>query len=310
MRLKRESFLVKIWNVLWPLAVYMAAQNVVAILGILVIGIVASLTGADANGMVNLDALTSGMMDLYYRYALVFLIIAALLCIPFYYRMHKKDCSKAGEVKRNIPMTNKDYVVIILSGAALALAMNNIISMSPLPYIFDGYEETNEVLFGGGIILQILAAGIFGCIVEEVSMRGVTYLRMKRYWGKRKAMIFSALVFGIYHLNMVQAVYAFFLGLFFAWLYDRYDSLWAPIIAHMSANLFVILLSESTVFNNVLSNLVGFCLATCISAIVFYYGWRWMKQTNPLIELEFVEKEPDTLTGLAQEYIEQEKEEE
>lgn len=213
-------------------------------------------------------------------------------------------------MKRNIPMTNKDYLAIILCGAALALAMNNIIALTPLPDIFDGYEETNEVLYGGGIILQILGAGIFGCMVEEVSMRGVTYLRMKRYWGKRKAMIFSALVFGIYHLNLVQGVYAFFLGLFFAWVFDRYDTLWAPIIAHMSANLFVILLSGSTFFNTFLSSMVGFCLSTGISLLVFYYGWRFMKQTNPLIELEFVEKEPDTLKGLAQEYKKQEREEE
>lgn len=308
--MKKESFLVKIWNVLWPLTIYMIAQYVMAILGLLVLAIVSSLTRADANGMISGYTIINGIADMYYQYAILFILVAALICIPFYYQMYKKDCKQAGEVKRNIPMTNKDYLAIILCGAALALAMNNIIALTPLPYLFDGYEETNEVLYGGGIILQIFAAGIFGCMVEEMSMRGVAYLRMKRYWGKRKAMIFSALVFGIYHLNVVQGVYAFFLGLFFAWLLERYDTLWAPIIAHMSANLFVILLSESTFFNTFLSSMVGFCLSTCISLLVFYYGWRFMKQTNPLIELEFVEKEPDTLKGLAQEYKEQEREEE
>lgn len=308
--MKKESFLVKIWNVLWPLTIYMIAQYIMAILGLLVLAIVSSLTRADANGMISGYTIINGIADMYYQYAILFILVAALICIPFYYQMYKKDCKQAGEVKRNIPMTNKDYLAIILCGAALALAMNNIIALTPLPYLFDGYEETNEVLYGGGIILQIFAAGIFGCMVEEMSMRGVAYLRMKRYWGKRKAMIFSALVFGIYHLNVVQGVYAFFLGLFFAWVFDRYDTLWAPIIAHMSANLFVILLSESTFFNTFLSSMVGFCLSTCISLLVFYYGWRFMKQTNPLIELEFVEKEPDTLKGLAQEYKEQEREEE
>ena len=122
-------------------------------------------------------------------------------------------------------------------------------------------------------------------------------------------MIFSAIVFGIYHLNVVQAVYAFFLGLFFAWVYDRYDSLWAPITAHMSANLFVILFGSSAIVNRLLSNLVGYCLITCIAILIFYYGIRYMKQTNPLVNLEFVEKEPDTLEGLTEEYKEQEREE-
>ena len=213
------------------------------------------------------------------------------------------------EFQKYIPLENKDILAIALSGAALALAMNNIISLTPLPIWFTGYEDTNEILYSGGLLLQILSAGIFACAVEELSMRGVVYQRMKRYWGKRKAMILSAALFGIYHLNVVQAVYAFFLGLFFVWLYERYDSLWASILGHISANLFVILLSESGLFDNVYQSMVSFCLTTCIAILIFYYGFRWMKQTNPLIDLEFVKKAPDTLESLTKEYKEQEREE-
>ena len=269
---------------LWPLFIYVAAQNVIAVLGSLVFRTT--------------------------EYMVVWLLLAAFVCIPIYYRMYRKDQETAGEAKKNIPMDNKDYLAVIISGAALALAMNNIISLTPLPIWFPGYEETNAVLDGGGMILQILSAGIFGCIVEEISMRGVVYLRMKRYWSKQTAMVLSALIFGIYHLNVVQAVYAFVLGLFFAWIYERYDSLWAPCIAHMSANLFIILLAESTVFSHILGSMVGFCLVTCISVMAFYYGLRWLKQTNPVKELRFVDKEPDTLEKLTAEYKEHERGEE
>lgn len=281
--MRRESVLVKIWKVLSPLFIYMIAQMVVT---------------------------TVGMMTFGEEYALYYLFAAALICIPIYYKMYRNDFIAAGEVKRNIPMENKDSIAIIISSAALAVAMNNIISITPLPYIFPGYEETNEVLFGGPVILQILTAGVFACVVEEMSHRGVAYLRMKRYWGKRKAMILSALVFGIYHMNVVQAVYSFVLGLFFAWLYDRYDSLCAPIIGHMSANLFVILLGSSDFVLRVMNHLVGFCLITCISILIFSYGWNFMNQTNPLIDLEFVDKDPDTLEGLTEEYKKREREEE
>ena len=280
--MKKESFLIKLWNVLWPLSIYMIAQLVTSLIGLLTIG---------------------------EEHAILFLLAAAVVSIPIYYRMHRKDSMMSGKVKRNIPMENKDFAAIVISGAALAVAMNNIISLTPLPRIFTGYEETNEILFSGGLVLQILAAGIFGCIVEEISMRGVVYPRMKRYWGKNNAILFSAIVFGIYHLNVVQAVYAFFLGLFFAWVYERYDSLWAPITAHMSANLFVILVGSSEIVNRLINTLVGYCLITCISILVFYYGVRFMKHTNPLADLEFVEKEPDTLKGLTEEYKEQEREE-
>jgi membrane protease YdiL (CAAX protease family) len=250
-----------------------------------------------------------GLEDQFYEYAVVFLIIAAIICIPIYYRMYRKDWENGAEEKRMLPMENKDYLAIIICGAAIAVAMNNIISVTPLTQMFDAYEETNEVLARGGMVLQIISAGILGCIVEEISMRGVTYLRMRRYWGKNKAIFWSAIVFGIYHLNVVQAVYAFFLGLFFVWLYERYDSLWASILGHISANLFVILLSESGLFDNVYQSIVSFCLTTCIAILIFYYGFRWMKQTNPLMDLEFVKKDPDTLESLTKEYKEQEREE-
>lgn len=284
MDLKKESLLVKIWNVLWPLFIYLIMQNAVALVG-----------------MFFLD---------YETYAVVFLLISALICIPIYWKMCKKDRQLAGEVKRNIPMENKDYLAIIVSAAALALAMNNLISITPLPEWFNGYEETNEVLSAGGMVLQILTAGIVACIVEELSLRGVTYFRMKQYWGKSRAIFWSALVFGIYHLNVVQGVYAFILGLYFAWLNERYDSLRASITAHMSANLFVILLSTSQAVGHALESRVGYCLITCISLLIFFYGYRFIKQTNPLVELEFVEKEPDTLKGLTKEYHEQEREDE
>lgn len=308
--MKKESFLLKVWNVLWPLGIYMAAQVVASVMGTFVLMIVSSFRYADETGKVSVDVMSNGAMEMLNEYAILFVLIAALACIPVYYHMYRKDLEKAGEVKREIPMDGKDYAALILCGAALAVALNCLISITPLPQIFTGYEDTNEVIFGGGLILQVLGAGIFGCIVEEFSMRGVTYLRMRRYWGKRRAIVFSALVFGIYHMNVVQAVYAFFLGLFFAWVYERYDNLWAPCIVHMSANLSVILLGTSEAMDQILSTLVGYCLVTCICLLIFYYGWRFMKQTNPLVELEFVEKEPDSLEMLTKEYKKQERKEE
>ena len=295
---------------MWPLAIYMVAQNLISVLGTFVLMIISSFANADAQGLVNIETLIEHSMELYYQYAILFILIAALICIPIYYKMYKNDCMLAGEVKKNIPISNKDVLAIVLSSAALALALNNIILVTPLPRIFPGYQDANEVLYGGGFILQVITAGIFACIVEELSMRGITYLRMKRYWGTRTAMLLSALVFGLYHLNVVQAVYSFFLGLFFVWTYERYDSMWAPCISHMSANLFIILLSQSSVFEKVIGTLVGFCLVTCISLLLFYYGWKWMKQTRSVVGLEFVEKEPDTLEKLREEYRGQEREEE
>ena len=221
--MRRESWLIKIWNILWPLTIYLLAQNVLMIVWMVI---------AKEN---------------YEKYVSAAILSAAMICIPIYYRMYREDRISAREKRKNKPLGSQDLAFVILSGASLALLMNNVISITPLPYLFNGYEEVNDVIYGGGYILQILGAGIFCCIVEELSMRGIVYLRIRRYWGKNTAVVVSALIFGIYHLNLVQGVYAFFLGLFFAWIFEKYDTLWAPIIAHISANLFIIILSGSDV---------------------------------------------------------------
>lgn len=308
--MKKESFVMKLWNTLWPLLIYFVMQNLTAVIGTIVVTIVYTVQNTDTGAMIDLQEVTAGATEMSMKYMLVFLLISALICIPIYYSMYRKDSRRAKEVKRNIPMTNKDILAIIVSSAALALGLNNIITMTPLPAWFQGYENANEVIFGGGIVLEILSAGIFACMVEELAMRGIVYKRMKRYWGAKKALYLSALVFGIYHFNVVQGVYAFLLGLFLAWLMERYDTLWAPVIAHMSANLFVIMISESGIFEMILRGFVPYCLVTCTAMLIFFYGRRWMKQTDPLVELEFVAKDPDTLKGLTDEYKEQERKEE
>ena len=288
--MKKESFLLKIWNILWPLFIYLIAQNLVSVIGIFIL------------------SFFGGGEELYYRYGVLFVLAAALICIPIYWKIYRKDEETAGNRKKDIPVNNRDYLLVIFSGAALALAMNNVIALTPLPVWFTGYEDTNQVIYGGGLLLQILSAGIFACIVEEVSMRGVVYGRMKRYFGKTAAMFLSALVFGIYHLNVVQGVYAFVLGLYFVWLYERYQSLWASCIAHMSANLFILFMAASPVCQHVLQTMVGFCLTTCISLLIFYYSWRMIQESDPKLDLEFIEKEPDTLEKLTEEYKAQESE--
>ena len=288
--MKKESFLLKVWNIVWPLFIYTIAQNGI----VLVAGGIFGFFG---------DA-----QELLMRYSVGCVLVAALICIPIYYKMYRKDECEKGTTRERVLPDNNDCLLIVLSGASLALAMNNMIAVTPLPVLFTGYEETNEIIYSGSLLLQILSAGIFACIVEELCVRGVIYGRLKQYFSKKNAMIISALIFGVYHLNVVQGVYAFVLGFYFVWLYERYQSLWAPCIAHISANLFVILLAGSQVFQKLLENLVGFSLITCISLLIFYYSWRMIKESAVSNKLEFEEKEPDTLEKLTEEYKVQERE--
>jgi membrane protease YdiL (CAAX protease family) len=85
--------------------------------------------------------------------------------------------------------------------------------------------------------LTILAVVLLAPIAEELVFRGVVqHYMMKvssRFWIANAS---QALMFAIMHMNLIQGLYTFLLGLVLGWLRYRYKSLAAPIIMHFVNN--------------------------------------------------------------------------
>ena len=72
-------------------------------------------------------------------------------------------------------------------------------------------------------------------VLEEIIFRKLLVDRMIKY-GEGVAIVVSAFMFGMYHGNLNQHVYAFVLGLFFAFIYVKTGKLIYTIILHMVIN--------------------------------------------------------------------------
>ena len=53
----------------------------------------------------------------------------------------------------------------------------------------------------------------------------------------KAAAVVSALVFGLYHGTLTQGIYGFFMGLALVWAMERTQTVTAPVVVHMAANL-------------------------------------------------------------------------
>ncbi|MCI8335832.1 MAG: CPBP family intramembrane metalloprotease [Peptococcaceae bacterium] len=84
--------------------------------------------------------------------------------------------------------------------------------------------------------------------LEEFFFRGIAYFPLTSIWGKRRAALFSASAFSLYHvailfgwfpLWMFLLVLAglFIAGLFFLWLDERYQTILGSWLVHGCANL-------------------------------------------------------------------------
>lgn len=78
----------------------------------------------------------------------------------------------------------------------------------------------------------LLSIGIFAPFCEEVICRGIYYRGYKRSGGAFKAMLLSALLFAVVHMNLNQAMYAFFMGIMAVLLVEATGSLWSSVIYH------------------------------------------------------------------------------
>lgn len=134
----------------------------------------------------------------------------------------------------------KVWQCILAAAAAFAAAaaISAVIRMCGLDEIFTTYSTSADSTFAGKPpVLIVLTTVVLGPIAEELIFRYMTFGRMRCYAGRKWAVILSALLFGFYHVNLLQFIYCTLLGIVFAVIYDRSGNLWITIGAHMAVNM-------------------------------------------------------------------------
>lgn len=80
-------------------------------------------------------------------------------------------------------------------------------------------------------------------VSEELIFRGVTLRQAKKTLPFWAANIFQAVLFGAFHMNMIQGIYAFCLGLLLGYICEKSGSIYNSIFLHFLFNLFGTVLS-------------------------------------------------------------------
>ncbi len=137
------------------------------------------------------------------------------------------------------------YLFIVPFAISFMYAANVIVSIIEklLPSIAHSFDETAKAIYGANITVQVITAVILGPIVEELIFRGLMYIRLKRMFGPGIAAFVTGLIFGLYHGNVSQGIYAFIFSYAAIFIYEQYKNICAPIIMHMVANGVSVLVS-------------------------------------------------------------------
>jgi membrane protease YdiL (CAAX protease family) len=110
-----------------------------------------------------------------------------------------------------------------------------------MPKLPDLMEDTFDTLQAGWP--GILAIALIGPVFEEVMFRGAITTALLKKYSPVKAIVLSALVFGIFHINPPQIITATLIGLLLGWIYYKTASLIPCILIHVINNSLSVYLS-------------------------------------------------------------------
>ena len=100
-------------------------------------------------------------------------------------------------------------------------------------------EEGTTTLLTYPFAMQVILLAVIPPLVEELIFRGI-FFGSYRKAGMTGAALMSGLLFGCFHLNINQALYAFVMGIVFAYMVEATGSLWSSVIAHFAVNTYSI----------------------------------------------------------------------
>ncbi|MBQ8148074.1 MAG: CPBP family intramembrane metalloprotease [Lachnospiraceae bacterium] len=128
---------------------------------------------------------------------------------------------------------------IIGMGIALQFAISMLLTivLNMLPDLKESYMEVMNAL-GNESILMVICVSILAPIGEELIFRGVTLKLFKKAMPWQVAIILQGILFGAYHMNLVQGIYAAVLGFILGYIAHRYGSVIPGILLHMAINSF------------------------------------------------------------------------
>lgn len=129
----------------------------------------------------------------------------------------------------------------------------------PSKNIFNTYMQNATIINTIVISIQVI---IIGPIIEELIFRKILLGKLLEKFSNRpiKAIVYSALIFGIVHLNIIQGVAAFGGGIILGLIYYYTKSIKATIFAHILNNFLIIIPNPIGIWMNLIYLIVGFYL--------------------------------------------------
>lgn len=132
----------------------------------------------------------------------------------------------------NKPMTGKAFSVlfcVFISGQALFVVLEPLLEWLLNLIGLSGRGALESVTGASDSVSMFLYVSLFAPVFEEILFRGLILRNLMPY-GKKFAILSSAFLFGLFHGNLTQSLYAFAVGLVLGYAAAEYSLGWAVLL--------------------------------------------------------------------------------
>ncbi|MCM1045325.1 MAG: HAD hydrolase-like protein [Candidatus Gastranaerophilales bacterium] len=237
---KKNPMTQRIWTMAYCFLMFMLVRNVVLYaLSWLLVQVGGGLSGVladfllikdEAGEMIGYTGNTSTIMS-----ALAFLagIVPVWPTAKKLIHMTEED-TKLSHLKKE---PNQHYILIALAAAGAVVGLNLLFDLTGFTSKSDAYQAVMEDQYSAYFLVGIFCYGVISPIAEEILFRGVFFAYMRRFLTLKLAIVLSSALFGFYHMNAVQGIYAFAIGCLIAYSYEYFGNFLMPVAVHMISNL-------------------------------------------------------------------------
>ena len=188
-----------------------------------------SFAAGDFSGSVNWDVINANAWGYIASIFVGFVILDAWKGSSYWYQVLRQ---------REKPMKGKTFLCILV--LCMGAQMANSLWISLLELLLTPFGKSvmpilESVAGSSDTFSMFLYASVLAPVWEELLFRGYV-LGTLRPFGKRFSIWGSALLFGLFHGNLLQAPYAVLVGLLLGYISVEYSLIWS-ILLHMFNNL-------------------------------------------------------------------------
>ncbi|MBD5458517.1 MAG: CPBP family intramembrane metalloprotease [Lachnospiraceae bacterium] len=152
-----------------------------------------------------------------------------------------------------------------------SIAINILFLSLQLTENSESYSQVAEHQYSVFFPIGLFLYGIVSPLAEETVFRGILYNRMKKIFSVVCSIVLSALLFGLYHGNIVQALYGFLMGMLIAYTYEMCGGFLYAFLFHAVANAAVYIITGSpALYERFITPLNGIVFAVVSAVLLFF----------------------------------------